>query len=283
MSSIEKPIAPKPKPAPSQPSASMPIFPAVIALAFVGTLVGAWVAQGSTKPPAPAPAAPGAAAEAAPAPTTPPSPPLAATVDDLKGLKGELDSLAKKVDAMAKPEPAVDLKPMSDKVDGLAKSIESTAALPKQIEDVAGKLAESEKATAALKTEIGTLKAEITALKDAAKAKPEPGPVPEPAKPAVDAAAMTAALDLFKANKFAEARDAFKKLPADDARVLYYTALANGFATATWTGETEQTVLKGVDREKAGSPARADIDAAFAGLTKAQGKEWLDSYRQKAK
>ena len=92
---------------------------------------------------------------------------------------------------------------------------------------------------------------------------------------------MTAAADLFKANKFAEALAAFQQLPADDARVLYYTALATGFSTNKWeaTGDAATLAAKAQQAEKAGTPAKADIDAAFAGLKETQGKKWLDFYR----
>lgn len=289
MSTAESTTPPAPRPAPAPPRDAPPgksPFPVILSIAFAAVIVASWIAQGSPKPPEAAPPAPApapTAKEGEPAPTTAAAPapaptPAAVTAEDLKGVKDEVAALAKKLDAMpkAEPAPAVDLKPIQEKLDGLARSAEATAALPKQVEDASGKLAESEKAIEALKSEVDSLKSEVASL----KAKPAAA---EPAKPAADAAAMTAAEALFKSGKYAEARDAFKKLPADDARVLYYTALANGFATNTWTGETEQAVLKGVDREKAGSPAKADIDAAFAGLTPAQGKAWLDSYRARAK
>ena len=68
----------------------------------------------------------------------------------------------------------------------------------------------------------------------------------------------------------------------DDARVWYFTALANGLATKQWTGETEELVARGVEREKAGTPPAADIDAAFSDLTRANGKDWLAYYRRRA-
>ena len=59
---------------------------------------------------------------------------------------------------------------------------------------------------------------------------------------------------------------------------------ANGFATGQWDGgETERLVTRGIEREKAGSPPPAQIDAAFSILTRANGKDWLDFYRKRAK
>lgn len=96
--------------------------------------------------------------------------------------------------------------------------------------------------------------------------------------------AMGQAADLFKAKKYAEARDAFGKLQAtypNDARVWYYSALANGFASGQWMGETERLVNLGLEKEKAGQTDSAKVDAVFAGLTPATGKDWLASYRQR--
>ena len=98
--------------------------------------------------------------------------------------------------------------------------------------------------------------------------------------------AMTDAIALFKGRKYKDASVAFGKLAqskANDARIFYFAALSNGFATNTWTGETLSLVNKGVEQEKAGSPPSAKIDEAFADLTKANGKDWLDSFRKKAK
>ena len=96
--------------------------------------------------------------------------------------------------------------------------------------------------------------------------------------------AMEQAINLFKANKFTEARDAFKPLQTvfpDDARVWYYSALANGFASGQWLGETERLVNQGLEKEKAGQPNTAKIDADFADLTNNTGREWLAFYRKK--
>ena len=287
---VPKYVPPSPKPTSTLAPPGKSHFPGVLLALFV-VVIGASVYAERTGMPAPAAPPPPVADAGKPADTATPAPaptPAAATAEDVKGLKGEIAALAEKLAAMPKPEPAPDLKPIHDKIDGLAKSVESAADAPKKISaEVAGKLAEAGKADAALKAEIDALKAEVAGLKDAMKAaKPiAAAPADEPAKPApgVDAAAMTAAVDLFKGGKYADALAAFKKLPADDARVLYFTALASGFTSNNWKGDAEAAVLKGIEREKAGSPAKADIDAALGTLTKTQGKEWLDAYRARAK
>lgn len=293
------PPTPTPTPKPVQTAASdgrspFPPILFVLFLALVGASVYAdRVARNATPAPVSPTADPGKPADpAASADATKPdetakaAPTLvaaAATVEDIKAIKAEMAALAEKLAAMPKPEPAPDLKPVYDKIDGLAKTVATVADAPKKVPDeVAGKLSEAEKVDAAMKGDIDALKAEFASMKEAMKAKPAAADLPKPTD-AVDAAAMTAAVDLFKANKFADALAAFKKLPADDARVLYFTALASGFSSNNWKGDTEAAVNKGIEREKAGSPAKAEIDAALGSLTKAQGKDWLDAYRAKAK
>ena len=78
--------------------------------------------------------------------------------------------------------------------------------------------------------------------------------------------------------KYPEADNAFKKIEASgvgDARVAYYEAFVHAMMTGDWRGE-EVTRLagKGASLEKAGKPAAAEIDAAFADL-QADLKPWL--------
>ncbi len=296
MSAPQEPIStPAPKPIPPMKPDTVDIgtghtlFPAVLAAAFVAAVIGSWIvekntASASAAAPAAAPAAPAATADAT-TPAATPAPVAPATADEVKGLKGEVEALAKKLDSVPKPDVAAEIKPIQEKIDAVSKSVEGVADLPKTIDTLKAQVADDDKAMDALKAEVNALKAELASAKEAMKAAPAATPVatPEPAKPAaVDMAAMTSAIDLFKAGKYADALAAFKALPATDARVLYFTALSTGLSK-DWKGEAEQIALKGVEREKAGTPAKADIDAAVAGLTPAQGKQWLDFFRAQAK
>jgi hypothetical protein len=115
-------------------------------------------------------------------------------------------------------------------------------------------------------------------------------PAPAPSQPAAEKPKLAgdeiqAVLGQFKQNQFQPARDALAKLRDQyptDARVWYLSALATGFATGTWTGETTQLVTKAVELEKAGTPERAAIDAALDGLN-ASATQWVGFYRQQAK
>lgn len=231
-------------------------------------------------PPAPA-AEPAAKEEPAATPAAKPATSAEVLAVQTK-LQEELDSLAKHVDslqtlvdAMAKAKPAPDLEGIQAKVDELAKVAETVTPLPKTVGALGDRLGTADKAIEELRAELASLKEEI---KKAAAP-------PEPTKPDV-AAALAPASELFKQTKYADALASFKKVAEanpDDARAWYYAALANGFATGKWDGETVTLVTKGIDREKAGTPDAAQIDAAFAGLTAATGKDWLAGYRARAK
>jgi hypothetical protein len=98
-------------------------------------------------------------------------------------------------------------------------------------------------------------------------------------------ALLTPGVEQFEKKQYKEAFESFSNLAQtkpEDARVWYYAALARGFATADWKGETERLVMRGVEREKAGSPPKPEIDATFRGLTHETGKDWLNFYRRRA-
>ena len=96
---------------------------------------------------------------------------------------------------------------------------------------------------------------------------------------------MTGGVDLFKAGKYKEADEVFKKLAAadpKDARVYYYAALSRGLSTSDWQGETLSTATKGAELEKAGTPKPPEVDAAFADLP-ANLKPWVAYFRAQTK
>jgi hypothetical protein len=95
-------------------------------------------------------------------------------------------------------------------------------------------------------------------------------------------AAMGWGVELFERGKYADSLTFFEKLQAnypDDARVWYFSALAQGFTTRDWRGQAERLAEKGIACEQAGTPGTSRIDIAFASLTVANGKEWLAAYR----
>jgi hypothetical protein len=91
------------------------------------------------------------------------------------------------------------------------------------------------------------------------------------------------AIGLFQEGQYTQARQVLVRLQRarpQDARVSYYSALTNGLTTGVWDGETKMLLDKAVKRERAGTPSRAQVDAAMAGLKPEQGKSWLARQRQ---
>jgi hypothetical protein len=106
-------------------------------------------------------------------------------------------------------------------------------------------------------------------------------PIPPPSPNSADQT-MVEGMALFKQGQYPLADDLFRKLQTtnpQDARVWYFSALAHGFATGRWDGETRRLVEQGAQHERNGKPSASEIDAAFAGLSPAQGKVWLNAYR----
>ena len=89
---------------------------------------------------------------------------------------------------------------------------------------------------------------------------------------------------LFKTGHYPEASNVFRGLQItrpDDARVWYYSALAVGLTTGDWTRSARELIERGIQRERAGTPEKDKIDVAFTGLSDAQGRKWLNAYREK--
>jgi TolA-binding protein len=213
---------------------------------------------------------------------------------DVDQLRAEIKDLTKKLEARpASSDPTPQIKALDDKLAEVSKSV---ADMPARFDSISQKLEAASKGEGlasgpkveAIEKRIGDIARTVDSLKADLSAKPAPTTATNPAPAAAlvaDAQALEPAIDQFKQGKFAEAKDAFTKLQSafpDDARVWYYSALANGLATRDWRGESEHLVTTGMAREKAGTPDRAAIDAAFAELTKATGKDWLAFYRKRA-
>jgi len=113
----------------------------------------------------------------------------------------------------------------------------------------------------------------------------EPRPSPSADRGEATQPTLRTGLNLFNEKRYSESYAAFRQLlqrQPDDARVWYYAALAYGLATGDWDRATQTMVEEGVAREKAGKPAKAEIDSTFAGLTRETGKDWLAFYRRRA-
>jgi TolA-binding protein len=268
-----------------------PAFPLVMGLALVGALVGAVAYNMKTAPetPAPAPAPVASTSEPAPAPApstataTAPANEIKEIQSDVADLEADIKELQDKIAALSKTESAADLKPLQAQVAELSKSTEAVAPLSKKVEDLDAHVGEMDKSLTDLKTEIVSLRDEVKKAGEQAAA----AAASKPATTSTSAAlpALDEGIKLYKGGKYKDADTFFSKLTAtnpEDARIWYFAALSNGFATNQWTGKPAELVLKGIEREKAGTPSSSEIDAAFGDLTKNNGKDWLSYYRKNA-
>jgi hypothetical protein len=229
------------------------------------------------------------------APVAPPAPdPFAAAIArdvEAKASRAEVEavtsayaSLARRVERLqsrVESQPTPDLTPLQTRLDELAKESQRLTPLPEALHTLDGHVG-------ALDEAVGALRRDLASLREQSKAVAAPPPGPEPVGPGrgdddvADRARMQG-VELFEKREYARARDVFLGQAADtpgDARLWYYAALANGFATGDWRGETERLVRRGVECERAGTPGRAQIDALFADLAEERGGQWLREWRK---
>src|SRR5205823_5227387 len=137
-----------------------------------------------------------------------------------------------------------DLEQLNTKIADLAKETKSITDLPKKVGDLGQRVGAIDKSVATMRDEINALKGEVKKVgnqpAEAARAdttKPEDVNVAD--------SAMEQGVELFKAGKYKEASDVFRKLTdtnPNDARVWYFAALSHGQDTKQWQGETTRLV-----------------------------------------
>jgi hypothetical protein len=96
--------------------------------------------------------------------------------------------------------------------------------------------------------------------------------------------AMKDGIDLLERGQYAAARLIFVRLQVaqpDDARVWYFSALAEALTYGSWDGEPKRLADKGLECERAGHPSTAEIDAALATSGPIKGAEWIASLRRR--
>jgi hypothetical protein len=96
--------------------------------------------------------------------------------------------------------------------------------------------------------------------------------------------AMKEGIELIERGQYAAARLIFVRLQVaqpDDARVWYFSALAEALTYGSWDGEPKRLADKGFECERAGHPSTAEIDAALATSVPIKGAEWIASLRHR--
>jgi TolA-binding protein len=229
--------------------------------------------------------------------------PSAKLDDRVKDLSSRLDELQDRVSHLPKPS-ATDLEPINQRLtafEDLPQKLQTleqrVAALPEKINEEAKKVTTVMADLDGLRTQVSGLRTDIhseskppdlAARRDGALERTL-GSAAGPrgtTEPSSKGPALEPGITLFQSKKYDEASHYFEDLTksdAGDARAWYYAALARGLASRDWKGEAEALVNRGVDREKAGSPAKPEIDSAFAALTPETGRDWLAYYRNRAR
>jgi hypothetical protein len=212
--------------------------------------------------------------------------------DQIQQLYARFAVLQQRVDAMSTPvdtNPS-DLASIHVKLGELSDKVEGVASLPERIRRMEDRLDGVQGEMKGLRDQLTTKAGRVVAPSRPVAAPDRKveliaAPAPAPSPP-TDAGSpdetLASGIDLFKKGLYTKADEVFGKLRASkskDARAWYFSALAHGFATGQWEGETRTFVVQGADREREGSPPASQIDSAVAGLSPAQGKDWLASYR----
>ncbi len=95
---------------------------------------------------------------------------------------------------------------------------------------------------------------------------------------------MDLGISLLERGQYATAREVFLRLQAaqaNDARVWYLSALAEGLTSGDWKGEARKLAERGLECERAGHPSTAQVDAALATRTPIKGQDWIASLRSR--
>lgn len=221
--------------------------------------------------------------------------------DDAETLRRQIEHLSERIDQLGhrmdtashtREEVPPDLRTLQIKVGDLTKTIEEVGNLPSRYRRLESRLNDLEQEVKGFRDRLSSSREEGrggTAERKATLAQAAPPPLiaisPPPTVESLPDAAWAEGVALFKSGRYSEANNVFRQLQSSrptDARVWYYSALATGMTTGDWTGAAREQVEHGVKCERAGTPEKNQIVAAFTGLTEAQGRRWLEAYREKA-
>ena len=263
--------------------------------------------------PVAAPARPAEPAKAAntPARATPaatgtadPSPPGVAMAEEVVAIKsrvgeiaGQLEKLGKQIESIAQSRPAAvelpGLKPIEVKLAGMVEEARKIPLLIDRVDGLSGRVSAADDTLKQLQAQLRETRLAIQPVASQALASTDRNSRPGGPAATVDTAARStkAVIDLgpgvaaFNKGDYAAACRPFGALGQELSRrreglVLHRAGQRSD--DKQWTGETEELVDRGVEREKAGTPPAADIDAAFSDLTRTNGKDWLAFYRRRA-
>jgi hypothetical protein len=205
----------------------------------------------------------------------------------IEHLSERIDQLGHRLDTQSREREQVppDLRTLQIKVGDLTRTMEEVGTVPSRFRRLESRFDDLQQELKALRDRMSSSDDRPVAWLDSKSIPPSVSISPPRTAESEPDAAWAQAVALFRTGHYSEARNVFRLLQVtrpDDARVWYYSALAIGLTTGDWSRSARELAEHGVECERAGTPERNQIDAAFSGLTDAQGRIWLREYRAKA-
>jgi hypothetical protein len=204
-------------------------------------------------------------------------------------LMQRVDRLGERVDRMTRPRdetPPV-LHTLQIKIGELAREMDEVAALPARFRHLENRIE-------TVQEDLKILRARVEAQQGGVSAGGPPGltlprgtgalAAPEGGNTSGEDPTMELGISLLERGQYASAREVFQRLQLaqpKDARVWYLSAMAEGLTSGNWDGTAKKLAEKGLERERAGTPPAARIDAALATRTPIRGEDWIASLRRR--
>jgi hypothetical protein len=235
---------------------------------------------------------------------------LARLNDRVKILSDQCDSLSKqnkgfqqRLDSLSKNAASPDTTPIEEKLARVGQLSQQVEAIGKQVGPLHEQVAQYDKKVTDLDAKLDELRREVTSSNETTPSRrnSETRTTSTARRRTEERAARSSteadsgdtstdpdfesAISQFRDKRYSEAYSVFRRLlqsRPDDARLWYYAAIAYGLASNDWGRMAQSMAEEGLTHEKAGHPQKSAIDAAFSGLTKETGKDWLAYYRQRA-
>ena len=211
------------------------------------------------------------------------------TNQQLVDLMVRVDRLSERVDKMVRPHDQATplLQSVQTEIAEIYHELDTFAAMTTKVRDLDRRLATALDEMKSLRMRLDALTTGPAASLAATVALPETAAARAPVAVELGppSTSMERGISMLEQGQYESARNLFEQLTRKhplDARVWYYAAIAVGLASGDWNDEARELAEKGVERERAGSPPAAEVDAALNTSTPIKGKAWLNGLRQRS-